>query len=83
MRYYHEEQQLRQQMKQQKQQQLLIQQKQQVMMKSITQIQCRLLRHCRNKEKRCIMCSKNQYRNKNYPPVDYFDPIVPGLTVMP
>lgn len=83
MKYYREQEQLRQQMKQEKQQQLIIQQKQAAMMKSITQIQCRLLRHCRNKEKRCAMCSKNTHRNMGYPPVDYFDPIVPGLKVMP
>ncbi len=81
--YLREQEQMRQQIRRQKQQQSLIQQKEQAMMKSITQIQCRMLRHCQNKEQYCMVCSKNPHRNMNYPPVNYFKPKVPGLTVLP
>jgi hypothetical protein len=81
--YLREQEQLRQQKKKQKQTQAYIQQKETAMMKNITQISCRMLRHCQNKEKYCMACSKNIYRNMNYPAVDYFKPKVPGLTVLP
>jgi len=81
--YLREQERKKQIINQQKQAQLLIKQKEQAMMKSITQIHCRMLRHCLNMERCCMGCTMNPHRDPRYPPVDYFKPRVPGLKVMP
>jgi hypothetical protein len=83
MKYYREYEQKKQELKQQRAQQKYIESKEAAMMKSITQIQCRMLRHCQNKDTYCMACSKNTHRNQEYPPVDYFKPKVAGMRVLP
>lgn len=75
---------LRQRIRYQKQQQAYFNKKQEAMMKSITAIQCRMLRHCRlTDSKYCVACSQNKTRDIRYPNVNYFKPKVEGITVLP
>jgi len=81
--YLKEQEQKRRAQKQKKQENAYFEQKEAAMMKSITQIECRLLRHCKNKEKRCMFCKHNKHHTNRVLPQDYYEPKIPGLKILP
>ena len=85
MQYYKWQQEKKQREKHQRMMQQQIKQSEENLQKNMTQISCRMIPHCKSggNSQGCVICSRNQARPLNAPPVDYFKPKIPGITVLP
>jgi hypothetical protein len=78
MKYLKEQEQKHQQAKQSQQQMKEINRATESM--KLYQINCPRLNHCKRKESpHCFYCTFNRARPANNPPVDYFQPKIPGI----